>query len=86
MVDTLITETEKKRIKELRELSSVFGIGAAFMGCYVGIRLIIYKSWSFTGHVQNVYVPNYTRGFFGVISGFAVSRVHRVNYRIILQG
>ena len=76
MVDTWLTETEKKRIKNLGELSGLFGMGAAFMGGYVGVRLVLYESWSFTGHVHNVYIPNYTHGFFGVISGFAVRRVH----------
>ena len=72
--DTWLTETEKNRIKNLGELSALFGLGAAFMGGYVGVRLVVYESWSFIGH--NVYIPNYTHGFFGVISGFAVSRVH----------
>ena len=92
MVDTWLTETEKKRIKNLGELSSLFGLGAAAMGCYVGGRLALYESWSFTGHVQNVYIPNYTHGFFGVISGVAVSRVYcklylcKVKTIITLQG
>ena len=56
MVDTWLTETEKKRIKNLGELSGLFGMGAAFMGGYVGVRLVLYESWSFTGHVHNVYI------------------------------
>ena len=92
MVDTWLTETEKKRIKNLGELSGLFGMGAAFMGGYVGVRLVLYESWSFTGHVHNVYIPNYTHGFFGVISGVAVSRVYcklylcKVKTIITLQG
>lgn len=73
MNGALITEKEKMKIKNLGGFTSVLGLGAAVVGFYVGVKLSASESWTVKGDLS--IIPNVLHGFFGMLSGIAVSIV-----------
>ena len=64
----VITKKEKNRIMILGAITAVLGAAAASIGIYLRRELTKSESWS-----NEEKIAEFTNGYFGVMSGFAVS-------------